>query len=96
MILHRQDSVHVVRLQVKIAGQGEQRSTQSARSAVQSRLQGQALAHEVETPSQVTDPRWPTEQFWSTAEQLPVPLQLIATPDPQLAEAVQEDLPAIV
>jgi hypothetical protein len=60
--------------------------------------QGQSLGHTVVTPSQVTDPRWPTEQFWSVPEQLVVlllPLQLMVPPDPQFAEAVQRAFPWI-
>jgi hypothetical protein len=90
--LHRQDSVQVERLQEKIAGQGSQVEIQSARSAAQSRSQGQGLGHTVVTPSQVTDPRWPG-QLWSAAEQLLLPLQPMVPPAPQFAEALQADFP---
>jgi hypothetical protein len=55
LILQRQLSVQVVRMQVKMAGQGSQLATQSARSEAQSRLHGQALGHWVVTLSQVTN-----------------------------------------
>jgi hypothetical protein len=87
--------MQVVRLQTKIAMQGSQVATQSSRSEVQSRLHGQALGHWVVTPSQVTNPRWCNEQFWSADEQLVVlllPLQWMVPPDPQFAEAVQRAL----
>src|SRR4051812_9945343 len=57
---------------------------------------GQSLGHTVVTPSQVTDPRWATEQSWSTAEQLVVlllPSQLMVPPGPQFAEAVHRAFP---
>jgi hypothetical protein len=56
----------------------------------------QTFGHWVTLPSQVTDPRWCAEQFWSVAEQLVVlllPLQLMVPPGPQFAEAVQRDFP---
>src|SRR4029077_4174628 len=94
-VLQWQLSVQVVRLQMKIAMQGSQVATHSARSEVQSRLHGQALGHWVVTPSQVTDPRWCNEQFWSVLEQLVVlllPLQWMVPTDPQFAEALQRAL----
>ncbi|HEY2292088.1 MAG TPA: hypothetical protein VGM86_15420 [Thermoanaerobaculia bacterium] len=69
--------------------QGSQASMQFSRATLQSHGQGW---HEVVTPSQVTEPRWPTEQFWSTLEQVLLPPQLMPPPEPQLAEAVQMDL----
>lgn len=91
MILHRQVEVHAVRLHVVIAIQGEQASTQKARSSAQFRLQeGLQTGQFVVTPSQVTDPLVPG-QLLSVAEQLVVlllPWQL-TLPLWQVAEAVQ-------
>ena len=84
--------MQVERLHEKEKGQGLQSAAQFDRSTEQFRSPQQVLGHKVVTPSQVTDPRWPTEQFWSVAEQLVVlllPLQLMVPPDPQFAEAVQ-------
>ena len=83
--------------QLKLYSQPEHRESQLA-SLVSQKLtgQGQSLGHTVVTPSQVTDPRWATEQSWSTAEQLVVlllPSQLMVPPDPQFAEAVQRAFP---
>jgi len=89
--LQRQVKVQVERLQEKIAGQGEQSLMQRDRSSAQFKSQGQA-GHEVVTPSQVTDPRWPAPQLLSVAEQLVVlllPEQLTVLPSQQFAEAVQ-------
>ena len=55
----------------KLMGQGAQSWRHSLRRAAQSQGGGgQALAHEVVTPSQVTWPGSPTAQFRSTAVQL--------------------------
>ena len=79
-------------LHEKVKAQGLQSAAQFDRSSEQLRPGQQVLGHKVVTPSQVTDPRWPSEQFWSVAEQLVVlllPLQLMVPPVPQFAEAVQ-------
>jgi hypothetical protein len=85
-------------LHEKVKAQGLQSAAQFDRSTEQFRppQSPQVLGHKVVTPSQVTDPRWPTEQFWSVAEQLVVlllPLQLMVPLVPQFAEAVHRDFP---
>ncbi|MEO6193086.1 MAG: hypothetical protein ABIS20_08770 [Thermoanaerobaculia bacterium] len=89
--------MQVERLHEKVKAQGLQSAAQFDRSTEQFRSpQMQVLGHGVVNPSQVTDPRWPTEQFWSVAEQLVVlllPLQLMVPPVPQFAEAVQRAFP---
>jgi hypothetical protein len=81
-------------LHEKLKGQGLQSDEQFDRSVAQFRSGQQELGHWVVTPSQVTDPRTAGKlQFWSVAEQLLVPLQVMVPLDPQLAEAVQSALP---
>lgn len=84
-------------LHEKVKVQGKQLSAQLFRRVVQLQAGGgQALGHTVVMPSQLTDPCWPAEQFWSVAVQLVVlllPLQLIVPLVPQFAEAVQRAFP---
>lgn len=95
--LQRHVLAQVEVLHEKVNGQGSQRSWQFSRRAVQLQAGGgQAFGHEVVMPSQLTDPRWPAEQFWSVPVQLVVlllPLQLIVPPVPQFAETVQRAFP---
>jgi hypothetical protein len=97
VIRQRQELTQVAALHENVTGQGSQVDMQSSRRATQSQGGGgQAFGHKVVTPSQVTDPCWPTEQFWSAPEQLVVlllPLQLIVPPDPQFAETLQRAFP---
>ena len=76
-------------------GQGSQAFTQSSRRAAQSSGQGQAVEHQVVTPSQVTCPGSPTAQLLSTAEQLVtlVPLLQETVPETQVAVALQRPPP---
>jgi len=90
--LQWQVTLQVEVLHVKLKGQGLQSDWQPALSAAQSKPGQQELGHTVVAPSQVTDPR--VGQFWSTAEQLLVPVQLMVPPAPQFAEALQSALPS--